>query len=123
MGSSIAKGIAKIPIQDQTGLLIMLADQPLLPVAYYQELLLGFNENRCKVVATKYENKSGVPAVFHTDLASELRQLNQDFGAGKIIKKYDKELLVLHPLHSTADIDTFDEYKDLLTKIDANKEP
>ncbi len=113
LGSSIACGIDCILQKAQTidGILICLADQPLLTSGYYQKLLQVFITKKAPIVATKYPNKSGVPAVFSTKIAQELIHLNEDHGARHIMSKYKDSMIVLDAREQIMDIDTPETYE------------
>ena len=115
LGSSIACGIDFILKQEHTidGILICLADQPLLTDVYYKKLLQIFRTNDVAIVATKYPNKSGVPAVFSTKIAQELIHLNEDYGARRIMSKYKDNMIVLDAGEQIMDIDTPETYEHL----------
>lgn len=115
LGSSIACGIDFILEQEHTidGILICLADQPLLTDVYYKKLLQIFRTNEVAIVATKYPNKSGVPAVFSTKIAQELIHLNEDYGARRIMSKYKDNMIVLDAGEQIIDIDTPETYEHL----------
>lgn len=115
LGSSIACGIDFILEQEHTidGILICLADQPLLTDVYYKKLLQIFRTNDVAIVATKYPNKSGVPAVFSTKIAQELIHLNEDYGARRIMSKYKDNMIVLDAGEQIMDIDTPETYEHL----------
>ena len=115
LGSSIACGIDFILEQEHTidGILICLADQPLLTDVYYKKLLQIFRTNDVAIVATKYPNKSGVPAVFSTKIAQELIHLNEDYGARRIMSKYKDNMIVLDAGEQIIDIDTPETYEHL----------
>lgn len=115
LGSSIACGIDFILEQEHTidGILICLADQPLLTDVYYKKLLQIFRTNEVAIVATKYPNKSGVPAVFSTKIAQELIHLNEDYGARRIMSKYKDNMIVLDAGEQIMDIDTPETYEHL----------
>lgn len=115
LGSSIACGIDFILEQEHTidGILICLADQPLLTDVYYKKLLQIFRTNDLAIVATKYPNKSGVPAVFSTKIAQELIHLNEDYGARRIMSKYKDNMIVLDAGEQIMDIDTPETYEHL----------
>ncbi|WP_282103041.1 nucleotidyltransferase family protein [Maribacter sp. MMG018] len=113
LGSSIAFGvryILNLNIQIE-GVLICLADQPLFTVNYYNKLIDEFNLGNNLIVASAYENKAGVPAIFHRSILKELCKLESDFGARNVLVKYKKEVLTLDAGNMVADIDTFEEYK------------
>lgn len=115
LGSSIACGIDFILEQEHTidGILICLADQPLLTDVYYKKLLQIFRTNEVAIVATKYPNKSGVPAVFSTKIAQELIHLKEDYGARRIMSKYKDNMIVLDAGKQILDIDTPETYEHL----------
>lgn len=112
LGSSIACGIRFVLDQEPEvdGVLIGLADQPLLTSDYYKELIKTFNNNRSPIIATKYPNKSGVPAIFKTDIAKELIHLKEDYGARFMMSKYKEELITLDAGVGIKDIDTPETY-------------
>ncbi len=111
MGSSIASGIKHITKTGQfTHILIMLADQPFLDGAYVNNMVDTLEKKPFGIIATQYENKFGVPAVFSSAYFSELMQLNQDFGARKLLQKYSDDIVGLSPGDRAMDIDTIEEY-------------
>ncbi len=110
LGSSIACGVRHVVANhDVDGLLIMLADQPLLGHGHLVELITTFKKEN-KTTATQYDNGVGVPAVFHNSLSDQLRELNADFGAKKILEKNAGQLEVVAPKGRAVDIDTLEVY-------------
>lgn len=95
------------------GILIALADQPLLDADYLNTLLQIFNENPNKIAATAYEKKCGVPAVFPISYLNALSELSGDKGASDIINADKDKLHTLLPENKVFDIDTVDEYNRL----------
>ena len=122
LGSSISCGIDYVLKQQQQfdGILICLADQPLLTSAYYTEMLELFKMSSVSIIATKYPNKSGVPAVFSAELARELIHLKEDYGARFLMSKYKDEMLVLDAGELIVDIDTPETYTALFQKHNKN---
>ncbi len=112
MGTSISVGIEYIQNNNgnPSGLLIMLADQPLLDATYLHELKSEFENKACKIVATSYGEKLGVPAIFHSSLFLELAKLHEDVGAKPIIETYKTDAIVVFPKGKEIDIDTKKEY-------------
>ncbi|WP_067037025.1 NTP transferase domain-containing protein [Allomuricauda sp. CP2A] len=112
MGSSISVGVEDIlgTNSNPSGLLIMLADQPLLDASYLDEVKTEFQNNECKIVATAYGDKLGVPAIFHPSLFLELSKLDKDFGAKHIIEKYKADTIIVFPEGKEIDIDTKNDY-------------
>jgi molybdenum cofactor cytidylyltransferase len=122
LGSSISCGIDYVLKQQQQfdGILICLADQPLLTSAYYTALLARFKSSNVPIVATKYPNKSGVPAVFSTEVARELIHLKEDYGARYLMSKYQDKMVVLDAGELIVDIDTPETYTALYQKHNKN---
>ncbi len=118
LGSSISCGVAQILEQhgNLDGILICLADQPLLTSVYYKELLHVFKTERVPIAASGYPNKSGVPAVFNSEVAKELIALNEDFGAKHLMAKYKNKMVILDAGQQIMDIDTPQTYNALFKK-------
>lgn len=117
LGSSIACGI-KFLLKTHpkiTAVLVMLADQPLIDTVYLNAMIATFNESG-KGVATRYNSKAGVPALFPRANFEKLATLQDDFGAKNIINGPKEIFSVLNPGHKTRDIDTKSDYKKLINK-------
>lgn len=123
LGSSISCGTDYILKQQQQldGILICLADQPLLTNAYYSKLIALFTAGNVPIVATKYPNKSGVPAVFSIELARELIHLTEDYGARYLMSKYKERMITLDAGDKIVDIDTRETYSALYQEHNKNR--
>lgn len=119
MGSSIAAGMDFIlkKNRDFDGILIMLADQPLIDTDYLNKMITLFYSSTHSIVATAYKNRAGVPALFDKSYFTELAQLTQDYGAKELISQNKNEVLTLDPKEKSIDIDTESEYNQLINKI------
>lgn len=119
IGNSISCGAAHILHQKAAleGLLVMLADQPLLDASFLNGLKRAFIEKQPKIMATDYGKTFGVPAIFHHSILPELRKLHQDFGARQIIQKYGDGAFGLSPKGKEVDVDTKESYLRLIEKI------
>lgn len=124
LGSSIARGVDFILRQEKSidGILICLADQPLLQTGYYKKLVATFKGNNAPIVATKYPKKAGVPAIFNLESAQELIHLNEDHGARHLMSKNQNKLIVLDAGEDILDIDTPESYQLLYKQYNHNKE-
>ncbi|HET8736607.1 MAG TPA: nucleotidyltransferase family protein [Pricia sp.] len=120
LGSSIAYGVnfltqtEKIP----AGILVMLADQPLIDAAYLKTMITGFGANS-DIVATDYGNRAGVPALFGASYYAKLMRLDDDYGARLILDGHEKNVIILNPESKTVDIDTKSDYDQLLKNLDS----
>ncbi len=116
LGSTIAMGIKELSTNHSyQAVLIMLADQPLIEHSFLTKLITAYFEGSHQIVATRYDNKNGVPAIFDKALFSELEALTGDFGAQKLMEKHAKLLTTLDSNDKAIDIDTPEAYKNLLT--------
>lgn len=123
LGTSIARGINVVLTQEPNigGILVCLADQPLLTADYYKELIWVFKTGKPPIVATKYPNKYGVPAIFETDVAKELIHLKEDYGARYMMSKYKEEVIALDAGELITDIDTPETYALLYKQHNVHK--
>ncbi len=116
LGTSIGYGVKKVleSLPRPDGILVCLADQPLLTSAYMDSVVHAFlNASSKKIIATNYGNKAGVPALFPASLYQELLLLQGDKGAKELLKTKENELVMLDAIGQLADIDTKNEYQQL----------
>ena len=121
LGNSIAFGTKQLLEQDQDydGILVMLADQPLIDQPYLNTLIDTFSNSENSIVATKYDNRVGVPAIFRKIHFDALQELNSDYGAKEIIKTHLKDVLSISADGKELDIDTKDEYEKVRRDLDS----
>ncbi|WP_026809707.1 nucleotidyltransferase family protein [Arenibacter latericius] len=119
LGSSIANATRFIleKTENYDGILVMLADQPLIDTSYLNELITAFNEAKYSIITTKYNHGNGVPAIFDSSHFLELLQLNKDSGARDIIRLHKDRLISIDPKGKTADVDTYEEYLKMLKGV------
>lgn len=118
MGSSIAAGAHHILEKNDflDGIMIMLADQPLLDANYLHQLMVSFEKDKSKIITTSYGKKMGVPAIFPKAAFSELLQLNLDVGAKYVIENQIENCIAINPHGKEIDIDTIKDYNQLTDK-------
>jgi len=118
LGSSISSGVTHLIESDTyySGLLIMLCDQPFISSAYLNEIIRLFKENEKKIVATAYDNRAGVPAIFDVKHFQELKGLNDDYGAKKILEKYREGIVMVDAHGKELDLDTPEDYRTSLNR-------
>jgi len=115
LGNSISVGIDHI-LKDNTevaGVLVCLADQPLITYTYLKRLQSHFETGIYPIVASNYKDRIGVPAIFSRLVLNELLSLDSDFGAKHILTKYQSSLVALDANTILMDIDTPEEYEKL----------
>jgi molybdenum cofactor cytidylyltransferase len=110
MGTSIAFGVQQLVKENKyDAVLIQLADQPYLDATYLQQLLNLYAKNNPIIIATKYRNTKGVPAIFNKDYFLDLINLNGDIGAKALLKS--ENVIAIDPKEKVVDIDTWEEYQ------------
>lgn len=114
LGNSIAFGVNHIVKNNikTDGILLMLADQPLIDADYLNSLIDAFEVGKKQIIASSYLNgKKGVPALFNSCYFDELTKLQGDKGAKALIEQYSKNVTLIKGENKLADIDTFEDYE------------
>jgi molybdenum cofactor cytidylyltransferase len=113
MGTSLSHGITEITKRKDLpdAILVTVADQPYIDATYLNMIIDQYTNGNKKIVATVYEKKLGVPAVFDKSLFSELKALTGDVGASKIITANLSASIGLNAGKKALDLDTPADYK------------
>ena len=119
MGSSIRLGVQAIleSAKKFDGVLILVCDQPYLTEAAIQDLVKLQAAKKTAITASFYANIAGTPALFHASIFPDLLALKGEQGARKIIQERDQELAKLQFEKGVLDIDTQDDYQQLLKEV------
>lgn len=116
MGGSIKAGLSKL-IEIETELdavIISLCDQPLITAEIYKRLTTIHQETAKPIVASEYENITGVPALFGRVMFDELLSLTGAAGAKFVIKKNADLVQTINVSEAASDVDTKQDYENLL---------
>ncbi|MCX6265510.1 MAG: nucleotidyltransferase family protein [Bacteroidetes bacterium] len=116
MASSIRLGIqvAQKNIPDLEGILLVVCDQPFIAISNIQALIQLQQHSDLPIAACYYANTLGTPALFHKSIFPDLLQLRGDVGAKNIILQRGAEVAKLHFEEGLVDIDTPEDYQQLL---------
>lgn len=118
LGTSITTGIEHLIANEAyDAVLITLVDQPLISTDYLNRLIQTFRENNKGIVATNYGNRPGVPVIFGKDYFEELKTLQGDNGAKILLEKNSDDLVVLDSDENLIDLDTQEQYAQLVNKL------
>jgi len=116
MSSSLQAGLEAVDFRTQ-GVMVALADQPMIPSDLYRKLLISYNNNMKPVTCPVYRGKRGNPVIFDRQVWPELMRITGDQGGRKLINTMAQNNVdYVETEFSTVlkDIDTPDDYRSLL---------
>lgn len=113
MASSIRCGIQYVVTNKPSvnSALLMACDQPFVDTGLLDKLVTLQQETGSAIVACRYGDTQGIPAIFARQLFPELLQLTGDSGAKKMIVKYKASSTVVNFPQGIIDIDTPEDYR------------
>lgn len=115
IASSICSGVrALATVAD--GILITLADQPLINRQHLAALCSKWRQHPQRIVASRYAGSNGVPAIFPRSCFPELLELHGDQGARSVIERDCSRTLTVVNDAAAFDIDKPAD----LGKLDSN---
>ena len=113
MGSSLRVGVetllATCPLP-RDAILVMLCDQPLLTARVLDGLVDAYTQTASPLVASAYDNVTGVPALFDRSLFPELLRLSGAQGARSILQQHAAHTHHVAFPDGAIDIDTAADY-------------
>ncbi len=115
MGSSLTAGMEYIKGHpyNPDAILIMVADQPLMDITYLNSMIDTFLASPLPIVATRYGDRGGVPAIFDKTCFKKLRSLKGDSGARELLAERASDILLFDAGNRIKDIDTPEDYQKL----------
>ncbi|MEH1868141.1 MAG: nucleotidyltransferase family protein [Nostoc sp.] len=118
ISSSIRVGIESLNIikKEAKAVVLMVCDQPFISPQLINKLVEVHETTLKPIVASQYANTLGVPALFNRTLFAKLTALSGTDGARQVIKKYLGEVLAIPFPEGGFDLDTPDDYEQLLLK-------
>ncbi|MFN8345332.1 MAG: nucleotidyltransferase family protein [Spirosomataceae bacterium] len=113
MASSVKIGLAGMYMtyKDVEAVIMLVCDQPYLSVALLERMTEVYQRKKPPVVACKYGNEVGVPALFDRSLFEELLDLKGDKGAKPVLMKHLEDAHLITFEAGSVDLDTPDDYK------------
>ena len=107
VASSIAVGVAEAARLDPPceAVLIMTCDQPGVRAAHLRRLVDEARASGLPLAASGYAGTVGVPALFARDVWSELRALDGDTGAKRVLTRPKARVAVVHCAEAEPDVD------------------
>lgn len=116
LSSSIVTGVKYLlnNFNNYKGVLIVLGDQPGIDSLYFREMMELFTCNSDKIIASQYNNKIGVPAIFPKCKFDELLKLKGDVGAKLLLNNNNEEIIFPKTKTNLIDIDTKENLKNYI---------
>lgn len=116
MASGIVTGLrtAITLDKDVEKVIIAVCDQPFVSSSLFQQLFQEQNKSHKHMVASAYADTVGTPALFTKKYFDELMGLTGDHGAKILFKKYGDDLATVKFPDGNIDIDTREDYENLL---------
>jgi molybdenum cofactor cytidylyltransferase len=115
IGSSIRAGVLAARASDPDALVITLADLPAVTPGLLWELARVHHATGCAVVACRYGDTTGVPALFARERLAELQALPDASGAKRLIEAAGSDVATVDFPGGNADIDTPADFDRLTT--------
>jgi molybdenum cofactor cytidylyltransferase len=120
MGSSIRAGVEKIidefPMLES--LIISVCDQPFINSSVFSELITKHKENLKGIIASAYAGILGTPVMFDRKYFGELSKLSGNEGAKKLLHVFSRDVGSIDFEKGRIDIDTKDDYEQLIQQND-----
>lgn len=109
MASSLAAGTRAVD-GAASGLMLLLADQPLIDRAHLERLIAAWDRSAERIVCSQHDAINGPPAIFPRKYFAELKGLEGDRGARALLDRYTDDVVAL-PCPAAIDIDTPDDLR------------
>jgi molybdenum cofactor cytidylyltransferase len=103
IASSIRAGVQRLPGACD-GVMLVLADQPLVSSQTYHRLIAAWRRQPRQIVASSYASTTGLPAIFPKWTFSDLMALRGDQSAHLLIRRYPDHLVRLSQPEAAVDI-------------------
>jgi molybdenum cofactor cytidylyltransferase len=113
MSTSIHVGMSALDMTSVDAVIITLCDQPFVSAQIFDRLIETYHSIHSAIVASKYQQTCGVPALFDRALFPHLLELKGQAGAKRIIDQYPNHLHAVPFEPGAIDIDTPDDYENL----------
>jgi molybdenum cofactor cytidylyltransferase len=105
------------------GIVILTCDQPLVTTETIDALVRQWAKSGSLIVASRYADTKGIPALFDKDLFEELKTLRGDRGAKSLIRKHSNWVSLIDFPGGAFDIDTMDDYRRSCSQLLGAQQP
>lgn len=113
MGTSIQAGVRAAAKRELDGVILALADQPLVTAEIYNRLLAQHEITGKPIITSEYAGTVGVPVLFAKQYFAHLLTLRPEQGCKGVILAHEASALRISCPEAEADIDTPVDYQRL----------
>jgi molybdenum cofactor cytidylyltransferase len=115
MGSSIRKGMYALKNLERpiSSVVFLVCDQPFVDTGLLDKLMAEGKRTGKGIIACRYNNTAGVPAMFEKKYFEALEKLEGAAGAKKLFSKHVDDLSLIEFPEGSVDIDTVEDYRNL----------
>ncbi len=108
MGATLKSGLSQVveEFPQTEGFLLLLCDQPLISEDHIDALCAAFRRGKSKIIASRYSDTLGVPAIIHRDFLSELMELDDKSGAKQFLASHEQVVHAIDFVGGEIDVDT-----------------
>lgn len=119
MGGSLKIGLDALLETNEKlrAVVVMVCDQPFVSVELLERIVAVFQATNAPVVACRYADTLGVPALFSAELFPELHALEPSHGAKTLIAEHRRRVVPVEFPEGAFDIDTPEDYARLLAHL------
>lgn len=119
MAGSLKLGISRA-LKDTSvdATLILLTDQPLIPLNHYKSMLDHMKAKRPSLLATGYYDTIGVPAIYTRQFFQEIMLMDNKGTAKSILMQHKDQLTTMQCDEAGIDVDTDEDYQKLLSQYE-----
>jgi len=110
MSSSIQVGMESLEEGKYDGVLIMLCDQPFVDVLLLRNIISVFEKNKNPIIASWYNDKIGVPALFDVSFFGKLKKIKGQGGAKRLIMSHLEQVEQVVFEKGEIDVDTQEDW-------------
>ncbi len=116
MGGSLKVGLEKLfeVSENLKAVIVLVCDQPFVNSNLLEKLIAEFETTNAPIVACRYGETVGVPALFAREKFPELLALEPSHGAKHLIKRFPEQVAVVRFPEGAFDVDTPDDYEKLI---------
>ncbi len=116
MGNSLKKGLNHLLSKNKKpdAVIVLVCDQPFLSSDNIDNLILQFEQTKSAIVASHYSGITGVPALFDGSFFESILQINDEYGAKRLIQQHADKVTTIEFPQGIVDLDFPEDYEMLL---------